>query len=152
MAGRKTKTITINEPRNRDHGKVFVITELAASLAEDWALRAIRLAQRAGADVLDGIQGGMAGIAAVGILTILSGADDVDQLRPLFTEMMDCVQIVTDQKTGFARKLVQDGVNEDVEEIRTRIMLRKEWLNLHLDFSIADALSELIEKRTSAES
>ena len=150
MAGRKSKTITISDHGSRDRGKVFLITELPASLAEDWALRAIRLAQRAGADVPEGIQGGMAGIAAVGILTVLSGADDVDQLRPLLSEMMDCVQIVTDPKTGFARKLVQDGVNEDIEEIRTRIMLRKEWLNVHLDFSIADALSELIEKKPSA--
>jgi hypothetical protein len=152
---RKIKEITITAEGSRDKGKTFVITELAADLGEDWALRALRLAQRSGADIPNGVQAGMAGIAAVGILTVLSGSTSDAELRPLFDDMMACVEIVSDKKTGFRRKLVIDRAipdNDDIQEIGTRILLRKEWLNLHLDFSIADALSKLTSKTTSAAS
>lgn len=150
MRRKKTYTVQSDNPNNRDKGKVFVLTELSAAQGEDWALRALRLAQRSGADIPGGLQAGMAGIAAVGILTVLGGADDVEELRPLFKEMMGCVEIMTDHKTQFTRPLVDDGVNADIEEIGTRVVLRKEWLDLHLDFSIADALLKLTSKTSSA--
>lgn len=149
---RKSKEITITTDGSRDKGKTFVITELPAAAGEDWAMRALRLAQRSGADIPGGVQAGMAGIAAIGILTVLEGSSNIDELRPLFADMMACVKILTDKKTGHLRKLVEDGVNDDIEEIGTRIALRKEWLNLHLDFSIADALSKLTSGTTSATS
>jgi hypothetical protein len=140
---RKIKEVTVSDKGSRDFNKTFIITEMPAAQGEDWAMRALRLAQRSGADIPGGVQAGMAGIAAIGILTVLEGSTNIDELRPLFSEMMACVKILTDKKTGHARKLTEDGLNDDIEEIGTRIMLRKEWLNLHLDFSIADALSKL---------
>lgn len=150
---RKTKEVEITAEGSRDKGKTFVITELPAAAGEDWALRALRIAQRSGADIPGGVQAGMAGVAAVGILAVLSGSTDIDELRPLFADMMGCIKRLTDKKTGFVRALIdQNDVegNNDIEEIGTRILLRKEWLNLHLDFSIAEALSKLTQKTTSA--
>lgn len=144
---RKTKAVTITAD-GRDKGKTFILTELPAFDGEDWALRALRLAQRSGADIPGGVQAGMAGIAAVGILTVLSGSTDVDELRPLLRDMMKDVKIVTEPKTQFTRTLVAD----DIEEISTLMEIRKEWLNLHLDFSVADALSKLNPQTTSATS
>ena len=147
---RKTKLVTVGDEGGRDKGKIFLITELSAFDGEDWTLRALRLAQRAGTDVPGGIQGGMAAVAAIGIMTILSSATDIDELRPLFADMMACVQIMTDPKTQHVRKLIdrganaQGGVNEDIEESGTRLLLRKEWLDLHLNFSVAEAISTLI--------
>ena len=72
---------------------------------------------------------------------------DPGALAKLFREMMNCVEIITDERTMFSRPLVDSVVdpeeNNDIQEISTRFLLRKEWLNLHLDFSIADALSKL---------
>jgi len=147
---RKTKEITITAQGSRDKGKTFVIKELPAAEGEDWAMRALRLAQRSGADIPGGVQAGMAGIAAIGILTVLEGSSNIDELRPLFADMMRCVKILTDRATYNLRPLIEDGINDDIEEIGTRILLRKEWLNLHLDFSIADALSQLAAQTTSA--
>jgi hypothetical protein len=149
---RNKKTLTI-AAKNRDQGKTFLITELPAALGEDWAIRALRLAQRSGADIPGGLSSGMAGVAALGILAVLEGTDNINELRPLFKEMMACVQIMTDLKTQFTRPLVEDAAdddNNDIQEISTRVLLRKEWLDLHLDFSIADALSELTKKTATS--
>lgn len=143
---RKIKEVAVTAEGSRDRGKKFVITELPADQGEDWALRALRIAQRSGVDLPGGVQAGMAGVAAVGIMTVLSSSTDIDELRPLFADMMACVEIVTDVKTGFRRKIVVDPAipdNDDIQEIGTRILLRREWLTLHLDFSVADALSKL---------
>lgn len=146
---RKTKEVPITLDGSRDKGKKFVITEMSAHDGEMWALKALRLAQRSGVDIPGGVQAGMAGIAAVGIMTCLGGSTNFDELKPLFDEMMASVEIVTDAK-GSTRRLVDDGLNQDIEEIGTRIAIRKEWLNLHLDFSIADALSTSISTTASA--
>lgn len=149
MRNKKTYKVAA---QNRDKGKVFLITEMSAADGEDWALRALRLAQRSGADVPGGLNAGMAGIAAMGILTVLQGGE-VEELRPLFKEMMGCVQIMTDEAKSFSRPLVEyaeDDDNNDIQEISTRVLLRKEWLDLHLDFSIADALSQWTSTTTPA--
>lgn len=146
---RRKNTYTVEAP-GRDKGKVFVLTELPAWAGADWALRALRLAQRAKVDIPGGLNAGMAGVAALGILTVLQSADDFEQLRPLLKEMMDCVVVMTDPKTQFTRPLVEDGISDDIEEIGTYFLLRKEWLDLHLDFSIADALSKLTSATTSS--
>lgn len=158
MRNKKIVKIEGDLKTNRDAGKTFVITELSSYHGEDWAIRALRLAQRAKADIPGGLNAGMAGVAAVGILAVLEGTDNFDELRPLFKEMMDCVQVMTDEKTGFTRPLI-DGTadsdakaNDDIQEIKTRFLLRKEWLNLHLDFSIAEVLSKLVEKTSGTTS
>lgn len=154
---RKTKEVKIATEGSRDKGKTFVITEMSAYDGEMWAIRAMRIAQKSGADIPGGIQAGMAGIAAVGVLAVLEGSTNFDEVKPLLDDMMRCVEIVTDKQTGFRRTINDAGsgeeaVNDDIEEIGTRFLLRREWLNLHMDFSIADALSKLISTTPSASS
>ncbi len=144
---RKKKAVAITAD-GRDKGKVFLVTEHDVYDAEDWAINALRLAQRSGVDIPGGIQSGMSGIAAIGILTVLGSATSMDELRPLLATMMREVKIITDQKTQFTRPLVAD----DIEEISTLLQIRKEWLDLHLNFSAADAISNLISKKTTSAS
>lgn len=151
MRNKKEYTVTAE---GRDKGKIFVITEMHAVKGEDWAIRAIRLAQKGGADVPGGLNAGIAGIAAIGILAILQGGE-IDELRPLFREMLSCVELMTDRAKMHTRPIIvdsEDDENNDIQEIKTLLLLRKEWLDLHLDFSIADALSKLTSGTASADS
>jgi hypothetical protein len=130
---RKTAKLTIAD-ENRDRGKLFLITEMSASQAEDWGLRALLALTNAGADVPDDIRGaGMAGVALMGIQA-LSGLKHADA-KPLLDEALACVEICPDpSKTEIRRALIED----DIEEVMTRVRLRKAVLELHLGFSVPD--------------
>ena len=129
---RKTTRITIDQD-NRDKGKSFVITEMPADRAERWALRALLAMTSAGVDVPEqATTAGMAGIASVGI-GMLSRLD-FEVAAPLLAEMMSCVRI--DMGNGVVRDLLE-GDGGDIEEVVTRLLLRKAVLELHLGFSIA---------------
>lgn len=125
--------------QGRDHGKVFQITEMPASKAEAWALRAFLALAAGNQDIpeLDRIRTlGMAGIAILGFKA-LSGLD-YDKAKPLFDEMFDCVRIVPDpSKPEVVRKLVED----DIEDVATRMKLRMEVFSLHTGFSLAGVRS-----------
>lgn len=126
---RKTINYTVTDD-NRDNGKLFLITEMPASKAESWAMRALLALMANGVDMPEGFENnGMAGMAEMGIKA-LSGLK-WEVAEPLLNEMMDCVQIVPDPtKIHVARKLF----DEDIEEITTRIKLRVEVWSLHTDF------------------
>ena len=88
---RKQKTITIT-PAGRDKGKAFLITELSAAEAEDWAGRALFALMNAGVQIPDNIaQAGLAGLASVGLKALNSLK--FEQAKPLFDKMMECVQL-----------------------------------------------------------
>jgi hypothetical protein len=138
---RKTTTVTI-ATEGRDKGKVFLLTEMPASQAENWGMRALAAIGRAGIEIPDEMEGsGMAGVAAIGRAGFrLQGSLAPEDIEPLMAEMMGCVQIVPDPKQPtVTRGLVED----DIEEVATRLHLRSEVMSLHLGFSIADALSKL---------
>ena len=142
---RNTKIVTITD-EGRDKGKTYLLTEMPASQAEEWAMRALLLATQSGADIPKDVHG-MAAIAVMGIQTILGGVK-FESLKPLLDEMFQCVQIIPDlRKSTFARPLIED----DIEEVGTRLHLRNEVLSLHLGFSLADGLSNLTSE-TSATS
>ncbi|EBP8102013.1 hypothetical protein AOS06_03795 [Salmonella enterica] len=102
---RKEKFITI-DGQGRDNGKVFHLTEMSASHAEWWAMRAIMAMGRGGVEL-------------------------PEEARPLLDEMMECIQFVPDPKNrGIRRPLIED----DIEEITTRLNLRAEVFRLHVDF------------------
>jgi hypothetical protein len=122
---RKTADITITA-EGRDVNKVFRITEMAASQAEDWAIRAIMAIAKGGLEIPDGIPQSLAGIAILGFKALATA--DYATAKPLLDEMMGCVQIVT--SSGAVRKLME----EDIEEIATRIQLRKEVFEVHTGF------------------
>lgn len=131
---------TINYPiddNGRDRGKIFVITELPASQAESWAMRAILALIAGGIELPDGFElMGMAGLAEIGIkaLSKLSWKD----AEPLLAEMWQCIRIMPDpSKPHIIRNLIE----EDIEEIATRVKLRAEVWKLHVGFLKAGALS-----------
>ena len=129
MAGRKTKTITITD-EGRDKGKVYSLTELPASKAERWAMRAFFAMMRGGVTVPDDLAAmGMAGLAQMGLSAVSSMS--FHDAEPLLDEMMTCVKAVPDPtKPSFVRELVET----DIEEVKTRLLLRKEVFTLHTDF------------------
>lgn len=127
---RKTATIAIEAP-GRDSGKVFFIREMPATQTEKWAMRAFLALARSGVDVPPNIaEAGWAGIAAIG-LKAFGGLGFADA-EPLMDEMFACVQIIPDPtRPQVIRALIED----DIEEVATRLRLRREVFALHADFS-----------------
>jgi hypothetical protein len=128
---RKTATYRV-EDKGRDHGKTFLLTELDAAQAEDWAMRAL-LALMAGDVEMpeDSASMGMAQIAQLGLKAISKLSFEV--AKPLMEEMFACVQIIPEPTTArmhIARPLISD----DIEEVSTRLKLRLEVFKLHTDF------------------
>lgn len=126
---RKQATVTISA-EGRDKGKVFVLTELSAYDAEDWAGRALFALMNSGVEIPDNIaSAGLAGVAAMGMKAITKLP--FDSAKPLMDKMMDCIQI--QPSPTVTRRLVPD----DIEEVATLLNLRKQVLALHMDFSMA---------------
>jgi hypothetical protein len=132
---RKTIDVTIST-EGRDKGKVFILTEMPSAKSEKWGMRAILALQKLGIQLPDVEPGaGMAGIAAHGAQALNSLP--FEELEPLMDEMMTCVKIKPDpSKPGIIRALIE----EDIEEIVTRLTLRVQIMELHLGFSIVDLL------------
>lgn len=140
---RRTKEITITA-EGRDKGKVFLLTEMPAAKAEKWAMRALLAAAQNGAEVQTAISG-MAGVAMAGIQAVLGGVA-FSAIEPLLDEMMECVRPLPgagSHNPELAGLTVRRLIDDDTEEIATRIQLRSEVFALHVGFSFADALSTL---------
>ena len=128
---RKQITVTI-DAKNRDNGKEFIITEASTDQTESWAIRAILAAMNAGAEIPQEVaDAGLAGIVQMGIngLALIP----YEKAKPLLDEMMDCVQYKV--KNGITRPLGLDG---DIEEVSTKMRLRKEIIALHTSFFIEE--------------
>jgi hypothetical protein len=143
---RKTADITI-EAEGRDRGKVFRLREMPATQAEKWAARAFLAIAKSDVDLPvseeEVRQLGMAGIAALGFKA-LAGVTFAEA-EPLMDEMFACIQIIPDpQKPAVVRALVED----DIEEIDTRLTLRKEVFQLHVNFSLPAAPSNSSSETT----
>ena len=123
---RKTTRITI-DTEGRDKGNTYELNEMPATPAEDWAIRAFSGMAKSGIQLPDGIADlGLAGIAALGFKAF-AGMQYAD-LKPLMDEMFSCVKFVTSK--GIVRNLVET----DIEEVATRLRLRKEVFELHTSF------------------
>lgn len=131
---RKELIIQIQEP-GRDQGKAYFIREMPATKAEKWAMRAFLAIGRAGIDIpKDLADSGFAGIAKIALELICKLP--FEDAEALMDEMFACVQAIPNpQNPGIVRPLVED----DIEEIATRIKLRVEVFKLHAGFSIAAA-------------
>lgn len=136
--GRRTKHVPITE-EGRDKGKTFLITEMAPSKAEAWAYRVLLALANSNAQMPEGFeQTGMAGLAQIGLRGLMGLPWIVAE--PLLKEMFECVQICPEPKNlAFTRALEPAGGDGDydIEEVTTRIKLRKEIFALHVDFSSA---------------
>jgi len=121
------KETTFIADTGRDTGKQFIITEMSASQAENWAFRVILAVGNAGIEIPDGLASqGMAGLMAIGYMNLLK--IPFDAAKPLLDDMMGCVQIVP--SSSIRRALIE----EDIEEVVTRLQLRKAVWSLHMDF------------------
>lgn len=168
---RKTKAVVI-EAEGRDRGKHYLLTEMAASQAEKWAVRVFLALAKAGVEVDDDTRaGGMAALAAPGIAAVTpSSQESVDahpddkptfarrgiqvlgrlnfaDAEPLLDEMMGCVQAVPDPARP---QVIRPLLESDIEEVATRALLRMEVLQLHVGFSLADIRSKLRMPATEA--
>ena len=136
---RNTANYTVTD-EGRDQGKVFVLTEMPASRAESWAMRALLALMAGGVEVPPGFDRmGMAAMAEMGIKALVGLKWEVAE--PLLAEMWSCVQIMPDpSKPHVIRNLIE----EDIEEITTRIKLRAEVWKLHTGFlkAVVHSISE----------
>jgi len=116
----------------RDKGKQFLITEMSASQAENWAIKAILAVGNAGIEIPENLASqGMAGLMAVGYMNLLK--IPFEAAKPLLDEMMSCVQIIP--SANVKRPLIED----DIEEVQTRLKLRKVIWDLHMDFFLGES-------------
>lgn len=122
---RKTVNVTITA-EGRDVGKRFKLTEMSAAAAEDWALRAFMSIAKGGMEIPEGIPQSLAGIAILGLQALASA--DYATAKPLLDQMMGCIQVIS--SAGIVRPLM----DEDIEEVATRVQLRKEVFEVHTGF------------------
>lgn len=131
---RKTKDVTITLD-NRDNGKVFRLTEMPAVQAEKWAARALLAMSRSGVEIPEeAMTAGAATLLAAGLRSFTSMA--FEDAETLLDEMFACIQSV---HGPVARALIED----DIEEVTTRLFLRGEVIEIHTGFSVTASLSKL---------
>jgi hypothetical protein len=128
----------------RDKGKVFVLTEMSAAQAEKWAMKALLAVISSGVDLPPGFESmGMAGMAEVGIKALAGLRWEIAE--PLLDEMWGCVQVMpSTDKPHVIRPLI----DQDIEEIITRIKIRAEIWKLHIDF--LKAVAPLVSAKPQA--
>lgn len=131
---RKTLTYTVTD-EGRDKGKQFILTEMPATQAERWGMRALMALIKSGVDLPEGVaSGGLQALAVFGFRAF--GAMSFADAEPLLDEMMACVTYVPDPgRPQVVRRLMDD----DIEEVVTRLKLRAEIFKLHVNFSAAVA-------------
>jgi hypothetical protein len=126
---RKTVTFSVVD-QGRDLGKTFLITEMSATEAEDWASQALFAIMNAGIEIPDEIADmGFAGIAAVGLKAL--GKVPYYMAEPLLKKMMECIKLIPDAAQP---NVVRALIDSDIEEVATRLKLKKAVWDLHVDF------------------
>lgn len=117
----------------RDNGKTFLLTEMPADQAEQFAWKAACAAFNGGMGIpYDLLKSGWAGLAHIGpgLLTAIP----YDVLKPLLDEMLACVQIVPEPSKPSVTRPFDYA---DIEEATTLLALRAEVFKLHVNFSEA---------------
>ena len=120
------KETTFIADTGRDAGKEFLITEMSASQAENWAFRVILAIGNAGIEIPEGLASqGMAGLMAIGYMNLLK--IPFESAKPLLDEMMTCVQIMPSANLGFTyqfffrRKTIDFGIKSASQSTRKLI-------------------------------
>lgn len=116
---RRTKSVTINDPKSRDHGKSFMLTEMASEEAEWWAIRVLQGLLGSNTDVdVDIFSAPLSMLARYAFIGLAKMP--ADQLKPLMDEMKPCISVLLpDGKT--TRPLL----SSDIEDAFTWLELRK---------------------------
>jgi hypothetical protein len=121
--GRPTRLVTIGPEGRRDAGKVFRLTLQPRPQLKRFMERLTVALQR------DGIHLGQEVAEAAHRVVAAQGAVSASfaDMQGLLDEMMACVRIVPDPRHPVvSRKLADD----DIQELRTRLHLRMEWMRL----------------------
>ena len=133
------KEATFVAEDGRDNGKQFLLTEMSASQAENWAFKVILAVGNAGIEIPENLASqGMAGLMAIGYMNLLK--IPFEAAKPLLDEMMTCVQIIP--SASIRRHLIE----EDIEEVTTRLHLRKAVWDLHMDFFLGESRSTSVSE------
>ena len=140
---RKSITYTV-DAEGRDKGKQFLITEMAATKAEDWAIRAMLALGSANVEIPSGaLQLGMAALAQIGFMKMF--AVSPERMKPMLSELMECVELIPNPKKPQV-KISYPALESQIEEIKTLLVLKWEVLKLHMDFSSAANISESLNE------
>lgn len=145
---RKQSTVTITD-ENRDKGKIFVVKEMPARVAEKWALRFLLALQRSGIDIPEDSRN----LGFVGIMTAVGakmiGGLSPDEVEPLLDKLMSCVEVMPSPANPLlTRPIVDQGIEgDDIEEVATRVKLKMEVVALHVGFSSRGELLTWISER-----
>jgi hypothetical protein len=122
---RRTKIFTVDDKKSRDDGKSFLITEMVAEAAEWWAIKVLLGIGMTETEI--DFNAPLAQMAKQGFAGIFKM--DPDRAKPLLDEMMQCVRVKLPNSADS-----RDLLPNDIEEISTRMLLRKEVLEVHVDF------------------
>jgi hypothetical protein len=125
------KEIDITVTEGRDAGKTFHVKEWACIKTEHWIMRVVLGLGKAGVEIpLEILQLG-AGPTAYAIASQVVKLPAEEGIK-LADELMDCVTIVEQRLT---RKLI----DEDIEDVSTRLLLKGEVLKLLFGFFVPAA-------------
>lgn len=129
---RKTIIFQVTD-EGRDKGKSFILTEMPAAQGEKWAMRALLAVAHSGIELPDEIdpQMGLAALAVLGIRALAKVS--WIEAEPLLDEMMACIKMQPDPANPDVIRMFMD---EDTEEVLTRLKLREEIFKLHTGFSL----------------
>jgi len=115
---------------DRGERKKFLITEMSATEAENWALELFFAMANTGVEIPDDLaEMGFAGLAQIGLSAL--GKIPFEKAKPLMDRMMECVQFIPDPDNEMVVRFLLES---DIEEVTTRLKLRKEVWNLHTGF------------------
>lgn len=146
---RKTANYRVMDD-GRDKGKLFLLTEMPASQGEAWAMRVLLALMGSNVQLPENFeQLGMAALAELGLKAVAGLQWEVAE--PLLNEMLTCVRIIPDPTKTFVHR---ELIDEDIEEISTRLKLRVEVWNLHMGFlqAVAPSLSGKLKATASKSS
>jgi hypothetical protein len=136
---RKTVTITIDD-EGRDKDKVFVLTEMSSEQAEAWAIRALAGLAKAGVNIPEDWRNMAIPVIASMTLQAFAGIPFFEA-EPLLAEMMGCVKIQP------SPNVVRDLIDDDIEEVMTRLRLKKDVFELNFGF-FASAVRSILTSAT----
>lgn len=133
----------------RDAGKTFLITEWSARRAEKWAWGMTFALKGSTSEIpLDVARLGMVGVGIRLLNVVLKADAPYAAIEPFMDQLIDeCVQIVRDPKAvdkATGRPVATPLLEGEIAEIATLQWLRSEVVRVHTNFSVFDALSELL--------
>lgn len=134
---RRTIEFEIDDPGSRDHRKRFLITEMPADQGERWTGQLGYLIAKYAGTTFDAESGGAAALASFFASNGMSAEAKVAAFRALQDPSLDadtwsCIQYIHNPKNP--PQAIVHGVNSQIEEIRTRGLLRIQVMNLHVGF------------------